>query len=436
MVKGIFFMIESNIQNLSSLSPKQAEIVEYFEAGKNIFVTGKAGSGKSYLLNFLKRIYLNRGLHITASTGIAALNIGGTTIHSWAGIGLANLPIEKIIDNIFSAKMNRVRRKIISAKSLAIDEISMISADILEIVDVVLRQIRQCDQPMGGLQILLFGDFLQLPPVNRFGEKIRFCFESKLWQDLELKSFVLEEIFRQSDEKFIRILNNLRLGTLEESDVEALKTRLNAKDKNAAIKPTILTTHNAKVEKINEEELKRIPQKEAIFKAEYFGDPNKIEFLKKNSVSSENLKLKVGAQVMMIKNTYQKEGIINGSLGIVRDFSPKKSYPIVEFSNGKILTIGPEEWSIEKYDEEKKVVLTEAGMNQIPLILAWAITIHKSQGLTLDKIFCDLSEVFSHGQAYVALSRAKSLEGVFIQSINFNRISSNPEAVRFYQNLQ
>jgi hypothetical protein len=158
--------------------------------------------------------------------------------------------------------------------------------------------------------------------------------------------------------------------------------------------------------------------------------------LKKNCIAAETLKLKVGAQVMMIKNTYQKEGIINGSLGIVRNFSPKKFYPIVEFVNGKILTIAPEEWLIEKYDEEKRLVVTEAGVNQVPLILAWAMTIHKSQGLTLDKISCDLSDVFSPGQAYVALSRARSLEGIFIESINFNRIATNREAVDFYKSLK
>ncbi len=420
----------------TQLSETQLKVIENFTSGKNIFVTGKAGSGKSYLLNFLKLNFSNQGLHITASTGIAAINIGGTTIHSWSGIGIGNLPIEKIIENIFSAKMNKLRRKIISAKALAIDEISMISAETLTMIDQVLQATRQCSKPMGGLQILFFGDFLQLPPINKFDNKFNFCFESETWKSLDLKCFVLEEIFRQSDKKFIQLLSNLRNANLSQEDIQILQSRLNAIDKNNAIKPTILTTHNAKVEAINNEELKKIAEKEVIFSAEYFGEPNKIEFLKKNSIAQEGLKLKIGAQVMMIKNTYQKEGIINGSLGIIRGFSPKKSYPIVEFSNGKILTIGTEEWLIEKYDEEKKLILTEAGMLQIPLILAWAITIHKSQGLTLDKISCDLSEIFSPGQAYVALSRARSLEGVFIKSINFSRIKANQDALKFYEKLR
>ncbi len=425
----------TNFPNIdtSALSNEQIMAVETFIKGENVFVTGGAGSGKSYLLHFLKRNFSHLGLEITASTGIAAVNIGGVTINSWSGIGLANLPVFEIINNLLSKKMSRVRRKIIKAKALAIDEISMISSDVFEILDQVFKVVRQNDLPMGGLQLVLFGDFLQLPPIQKDGREISFCFDSKAWKTLNLKVFALNKIFRQRDERFIRILNNLRLGKIEEEDVEILSSRINAKDNNSAIRPTILTTHNYKVEKINQEELKKIPQLETVFQAIYSGDIYKIEFLKKNCIASDALKLKVGAQVMMIKNTYQKEGIINGSLGIVRDFSPKKNYPIVEFSNGKILSIAPEEWLVERFDEEKKAVVTDAALVQIPLVLAWAMTIHKSQGLTLDKISCDLSDVFADGQAYVALSRAVSLDGVFINSVNFNRIKSNADAVRFYE---
>jgi ATP-dependent DNA helicase PIF1 len=421
--------------DFSLLSDEQISVIEAFESGKNIFVTGGAGSGKSYLLNFLKQNYSKFGLAVAASTGVAALNIGGATIHSWAGIGLGNLPIEQIVENILSPKAAKARRRIRQATALAIDEVSMISAEVLEIIDQVFRQVRQNDKPMGGLQILFFGDFLQLPPVSRIGENFNFCFDSEVWRELNLENFPLKKIFRQSDEKFVKILQNLRIGKIEASDVEALESRIKAEDKSAAIRPTILTTHNAKVEKINQVELQKIPRTQTSFDATYFGNPDKIEFLKRNCLAQNSLSLKVGAQVMMIKNTYQKEGIINGSLGIVRDFSTKKFYPIVEFSNGKILTISPEEWLAERFDEEKKVVIVDAGMNQIPLVLAWAMTIHKSQGLTLDKISCDLSDIFTPGQAYVALSRARSLDGVFIESINFKKITANMAAVNFYSKL-
>ena len=322
----------------SNLSKQQLAVVEAFCAGKNIFVTGGAGSGKSYLLHFLKRNFSHQGLEITASTGIAAVNISGATIHSWAGIGLANMPLEQIIENLFSAKMSRVRRKIIQAKALAIDEISMISAKTLEIINAVLCAVRKNDAVMGGLQTLFFGDFLQLPPIKK-EEDVDFAFQSKVWKSLDLEVFNLEEIFRQKDQNFVKILNNLRFGKVTKDDVELLKSRLKAVDDNLAIRPTILTTHNAKVEKINEMELKKIPQLEMANEAKYFGDVYKIDFLKKNCIASNILRLKVGAQVMMIKNTYQKEGIINGSLGVVKDFSPKKNYPLVEFLNGKIITI-------------------------------------------------------------------------------------------------
>jgi len=298
---------------VTDLSPAQSEVVDAFEKGKNLFITGGAGSGKSYLLSFLKRNYASRGLEVTASTGIAAVNIGGTTIHSWAGIGLANLPIEQIIENIFTAKFLRVRRKIKQAKALAIDEVSMISREVFEILNQVFQAVRENNKPMGGIQMLLFGDFLQLPPVNRGSNYFNFCFNSQTWHDLDLQAFVLDGSFRQGDEKFVKILNNLRVGTLQKNDREVLESRIGVSD-NGVIRPTILTTHNLKVEEINSLELKKITREEIDHVAEYFGEPARIEFLKKNCLAAEMLKLKVGAQVMMIKNTYQKEGIINGSL--------------------------------------------------------------------------------------------------------------------------
>ncbi len=418
----------------SCLSDEQLDVIKSFESGKNIFVTGGAGSGKSYLLSYLKRNYSSLGLEVTASTGIAAVNIGGVTIHSWSGIGLGNLPIEKIVENLNSAKFSRVRKKIRRARALAIDEISMISADLFELLNKVFQAIRENQKPMGGIQILLFGDFLQLPPVNRGSDSFTFCFDSNAWRELDLQCFELKGSFRQKDRTFVDVLNNLRFGSLSRNDRDILQSRVGLID-GGAIKPTILTTHNLKVDQINLSELKKIPYQEQAFSADYFGDLNKIELLKKNCLASQILSLKVGAQVMMIKNTYQKEGIINGSLGIIRDFSPRKNYPVVEFANGKVLTIAPEEWLIERFDEDKKIVVVDAGVSQVPLILSWAITIHKSQGLTLDKISCDLSDAFSPGQVYVALSRARSLEGVFIKSINFDKIFADKNAVNFYRDL-
>lgn len=420
--------------DVSSLSEQQKSVIAAFESGKNILVTGGAGTGKSYLLSFLKRNYGPSRLEVTASTGIAAVNIGGSTIYSWAGIGLANMPLDKIIGNIFTAKFSKLRRKIKQARGLAIDEISMISAEVFAILDKVFQAVRENNMPMGGMQIVLFGDFLQLPPIMN-NQNSGFCFDSEAWRNLDLQVFNLQKTFRQSDDRFINLLNNLRFGKVSDEDKKLLESRLKADDTSQAIKPTILTTHNYKVEKINQDELKKIPYQEVSHQATYDGSLDKIEFLKRNCLAADSLRLKVGSQVMMIKNTFQKEGIINGSLGIVKDFSPRKSYPIVEFANGKTIIIGPEEWLLEKFDEEKGRMVVEASLNQVPLILAWAMTIHKSQGLTLDKISCDLSEAFSPGQIYVALSRARSLSGVFIESINFNKILCSRDAVKFYDKL-
>lgn len=416
----------------SFLNYQQQEIIDNINSGKNILVTGGAGVGKSYLLNYIKNNHHGSNIQVTASTGIAAVNLGATTIHSFAAIGHGNLPLEHIIANLTSFKYNKIKKKIRATNILAIDEISMISAETFDLLDAVFKHVRQNERPFGGMRLALFGDFLQLPPVSKVDSKAEFCFKSKIWQELNLEIFILEEIFRQNDQKFIKILNNLRFGKIDEEDKELLQSRIGVID-NDSIKPTILTTHNYKVERINQLELSKIPQNEIIHQAKYSGNPNKIEFLKKNCLAPEFLKLKIGAQVMMIKNTYQKDGIINGSLGIIRDFSPRLLYPIVEFNNGKTLTIGYEDWSVDVMNEESKEIISEASLSQVPLILAWAITIHKSQGLTLDKISCDLGDAFSPGQIYVALSRTRSLNSLFLSAINLNKIAADDDAIEFYR---
>lgn len=418
--------------SIELLSPEQKQAIYAIEDGDSIFVTGSAGTGKSFLLQYLRRNYLGAGLHITASTGIAAVNIGGQTLHSWSGIGLGNMPAQATIHNLFSAKFSKIRRRIKNARMLAIDEISMISATTFDLLDEVFRAVRNNDKPFGGLQMILFGDFLQLPPVEKNNE-FNFCFSSNAWKNLNPRIFTLKQVFRQQDGEFVELLNNIRYGNITEDDANLLRLRINLNDNSTAIKPTILVTHNSQVDLINREELKKIPETSKFFTAEFLGDENKFDFLRKNCLAYERLELKTGAQVMMLKNTYQKDGIINGSLGIVRGFSDKKTYPIVEFQNGKTITISPEEWALEKFDEESRELKIEAQMIQIPLILSWAITIHKSQGMTLDKVRCDLSKVFVDGQIYVALSRVKTFEGLYIDGLDFDRIKANSKVVEFYK---
>jgi ATP-dependent DNA helicase PIF1 len=423
--------------SIKLLSEDQKQAVYAVEDGESIFVSGSAGTGKSYLLQYLKTNYSDSGLHITASTGIAAVNVGGQTLHSWAAIGLGNLPPEQIIENLFSAKFSRVRRKLKLAKMLAIDEISMISAPIFDLINDLLKAVRQNEKPFGGLQLILFGDFLQLPPINkeRQSSDYQFCFQSKAWKELNPKPIMLETVFRQKDQSFVKLLNNIRFGEIDEDDISVLKSRINLPDKISTIKPTILASHNAQVDAINQIELKKITHNSEKFSAKFSGDSAKIDFLKKNCLAGEILELKIGAQVMMLKNTYQKEGVINGSLGVIKEFSKKSNYPIVEFNNGALLTISPEIWSLEKFDTEKREIVVEAEMSQVPLLLAWAMTIHKSQGMTLDKVKCDLSKVFADGQIYVALSRVKTLEGLYIDGLDFDRIKTNKEIIEFYRSI-
>ena len=423
--------------SISSFSAEQKQVIYSIEDGYNILVTGGAGTGKSYILQYLRSNYLDHGLNITASTGVAAVNIGGQTIHSWSGIGLAKLPAEKIIQNLLSPKLRKIRTRIQLAKMLAIDEISMISAYIFDLLDKVLRSIRQVNKPFGGLQIILFGDFLQLPPVNiaSYPSDYHFCFQSNIWQELKTKTINLKTVFRQQDNIFVKLLNNLRFNSLTQDDLRILQDISKKKYCPSKVKPTILVSHNSQVEKINQFQLNHISEKSSIFKAQFTGDKNKIDFLSKNCIASSSLELKIGAQVMMLKNTYKKFNIINGSLGVVKDFSKNKGYPIVEFSNNKILTIKPVEWLLEQFDQVSNKMIIEASMVQIPLILSWAITIHKSQGMTLDKIQCDLSKVFSDGQIYVALSRVRDLAGLFINGFNPNKIKVNKNVVNFYKKL-
>lgn len=409
--------------------PEEKQIVlNEIRARHNICVTGAAGTGKSFLLKLIKDHFPH--IHITASTGVAAVNVGGVTIHSWAGIGKGTLPATEIAKFINSGPGTKIRRQLRKAKILAIDEISMISASVLNLLDQVFQEVRQNDLPFGGIQMVLIGDFFQLPPVSQDGN-VDFCFLSDAWQDGDFKMFELTEVFRQSDLQFIQLLNNIRHAALNEEDIQLLQHR-QAVDLADDISPTMLATHNYQADKINVEELNKITgEEEVTFKMSESGKEKAIEFLKKNCLAQAELTLKRGAQVMMLKNTLQKQGVINGSIGIITGFTKSKS-PIVKFHNGEVCIITPEEWSTEVFNETTLETEVTGSIKQIPLALAWAITIHKSQGMTLDAVLCDLSKVFAEGQAYVALSRVKSLDGLYIRGFRPSSLRVNSQVREFY----
>ncbi len=415
------------------LSESQKRAVDLIRSGYNTFITGPAGTGKSYLLQFLKRDLQNKNLQITATTGIAAVNINGVTLHHWAALGIESVPLEQIINKAFSSRGTNIRRKLQSTDILAIDEISMLSKETFELLDQLLRKVRDSDIAFGGIQLVLFGDFLQLPPVKSKS----FCFESESWIEANIYVIELQEIFRQKNPRFLKLLNNIRYGIKDIDDIKLLKTRFCAvENHHINIAPTILSTHNNIVEHINLTKLQELPSLEHVFEAQYDGNLNKIEFLKSNCIAQDKLYLKLGAQVIMLKNTYQKQGIINGSNGIVVGFSLKKHYPIVEFENGEVITVTPEAWEIHNFNHLTNELIVEASMIQIPLKLAWAITVHKSQGMTFDKIQCDLQHTFIEGQTYTALSRVRDISGLFISAFNVNNIRANLKVLEFYASLK
>lgn len=415
----------------SYLSESQRKAVDSVVNGDNVFITGAAGTGKSYLLHYIRNTLKDKDIQITATTGIAAVNISGVTLHSWANLGKEDVPIYKIAHKILSPQGIYTRKKILSTDILAIDEISMLSMNTFEMLDELLRVVRGKDVPFGGIQMVLFGDFFQLPPVK----SDNFCFESKVWKEANIKTFILKEVFRQQNQRFIELLDNIRHGIICKDDIDLLKSRFLLKCEGI-VKPTILSTHNNLVEKINFDKLSFLVSEEIIYRAKFSGKQEKIELLKKNCLAKEFLTLKIGSQVMMLKNTYHKYGIINGSTGIVIGFSNKKQYPIVKFENGQEIIVVPEIWEITNFNHDNGESEILATLTQIPLVLAWAVTVHKSQGMTLDKAECDLKESFADGQVYVALSRIRDISGVYIKSFNVNAIRTNSKIIEFYKKIE
>lgn len=406
-------------------------IIDFIRAKHNVCITGAAGTGKSFMLRLIREHFPH--VHVTASTGVAAVNVGGVTIHSWSGIGNGSHSAEEIVRFINSGPGTKIRRNLKKARLLAIDEISMVSANTLELINLVLQKVRCNEQSFGGIQLLVLGDFFQLPPVSK-SQIPEYCFDSMAWKDANFRIFELSEIFRQSDLRFIQLLNNIRYAALNEEDISLLKQRQEAK-LDSHITPTILVTHNAQAEQINIARLNQLNESNLVsFQMTESGKESAVSFLKKNCLASSQLNLKIGAQVMMLKNTLQKQGIINGSIGIITNFNKEKN-PIVRFFNGVETIISPEVWAVETYNETIGKTEVTGSIKQIPLILAWAITIHKSQGMTMDSVLCDLTNVFADGQVYVALSRVKSLDGLFLRGFKTSSLKVNEKVKKFYQQI-
>lgn len=424
----------------------QAEALSILKIGKNVFVTGAAGSGKTYLINsyiaYLKSNNIVMG--ITASTGIAANHMGGVTIHSWAGMGIHShmsaYEMEALLEKQYL--FERFRK----VKVLIIDEVSMLHHFRFDLVNRICQTMKGNDLPFGGIQVVLCGDFFQLPPVVRFGEpEAHFIYESDAWKEANFTICYLEEQFRQKDDALLNILNEIRAGNVSVGSKEIIKKRLRndkesikdgKKSKSSKNETplkvrevTRLFTHNSDVDAINSRHLEDLETiEEETYEMEEKGKEFLVELLKKSCLAPETLHLKIGARVMCVKNNFD-EGYVNGTLGIVSSCRPGAD-PKIRTLDGKVLTIEQASWKIE---EDGKVV---AEIKQYPLRHAWAITVHKSQGMSLDEIEVDLSKSFESGMGYVALSRVRTLDGLFVIGINDKAFDVREDVLVFDDQLK
>lgn len=390
----------------------QEKALAILKSGKNVFLTGSAGTGKTFVLNQYIEYLKARKIRvaITASTGIAATHMNGMTIHSWAGIGVKEQLTSAQLVSMKTKKY--LRDQLEKAKVLIIDEISMLHKTQLGLVDEVLKYFKDSSEPFGGVQVVLCGDFFQLPPIGNSGELSRdkFAFMSESWVHSKFEVCYLTEQYRQNDNKLNAILNEIRSGALSDKNYQVLKDASSNK-LEMVVEPTKLYTHNFDVDKINAEYLGKIPGLAKKFKAKTKGNRNLIETLKNSVLAGEELELKIGAKVMFVKNNLEK-GYVNGTLGQIDSYNDK-GLPVVKINKGKLVAVESEDWTL--YDDQGK---TLANYNQIPLRLAWAITVHKCQGMTLDAAEIDLSKTFEKGQGYVALSRLKKLENLQLHGLN------------------
>lgn len=398
----------------------QDEALAILESGASVLLTGAAGTGKTYVLNkFIKRARKRgQSIAVTATTGLAATHLNGTTIHAWSGIG-----VHDSIDKYAAAKLGKTRHDLIKkADVLVIDEISMLHDFRLDMVDEVLRIVRGSLEPFGGVQVILCGDFFQLPPVNRRDSRQgSFVIASNAWQQGAFEVCYLEKQYRQtSDQDYTDILNGIRKGYLTRSQLDVLQSRSQAIDDPFATRTRLLTV-NVDVDSVNNAQLDELEGNVHEYDMETHGGKNYVEQLKRSCLAPETLRLKKGAAVMCIKNA-QDRRYANGSLGIVVGFEKSTDYPIIELTNGRKITVKYETWELMDGDKRR------AQISQLPLRLAWAITVHKSQGMTLDAARIDLSKAFVEGMGYVALSRVRGLKHLILDGLNGMALRVSPLA--------
>lgn len=418
-----------------TLNDEQSFAIKCLKLKKNIFITSKgAGCGKTYLLNYIKDSFgsfwgFNKNVITTATTGVAALLLNqGRTIHNWAGIGIGDKPVSELINNIKKCKADLRWMKV---DILIIDEISLMSPSLFDKLEEIARLIRNNNKPFGGIQLILSGDWLQLPNID----SEYYAFESKSWNKCIDITVYLKKILRQKNIHFQYILNLIRIGNINSEVKETLLSRVNKNlDNPYGIKPTKLFCINSDIERINNNELNKLKKKGQYIK-DYLIQINlkyksnlSFDQICKLSNLPKNLNLTEGCQVMLLTNLNLDSELVNGSRGIIKTFS-ENGLPIVTFLNN--MTIEIEYKNIDIVIDDKII----GTIKQIPLKLAYASTIHKMQGSTLDYVIIDLEKMFEVSQGYVGLSRVKDLDCLSISKINFEKFKVNKKALQFYEEL-
>ncbi len=438
------------------LSIEQQLSFDKYVQGHNIFITGPGGSGKSALIKIIHKHAYNqfKDIQVTALTGCASvlLNCRAKTLHSWAGIGLGNGTTEQLITKIKKNKFAKASWK--KTDILVVDEVSMLSLKLFNMLNDIGKAVRGNSRPFGGIQLIFSGDFFQLPPVgdNSEPDTQRFCFESEEWNTVFHRDCQIQlvKIFRQTDDTYTNILNQIREGKIKRKSNDLLIQYVGRPfDPNLVAEPTKLYPTRNKVENINNTKMSALNGAEKEYKIKYLkdlemtkNDRNKrleysdkdvqmeLDFLANNLICDKEMKLKVGSQVMCIVNIQSDTGIeiCNGSQGIVTDFCEITGCPRVKFNNGIERVMIRNVWASDK--------IPGIGVSQVPLILAWALTIHKSQGATMDTAEIDVgSGIFECGQTYVALSRVKSLDGLYLTSFDATKIRINKKVKEFYESM-
>lgn len=402
---------------------KQSTALDILKSGSNVFLTWQAGSGKTYVLNQYIDYLKNSGVKIsvTASTGIAATHLSGRTIHSRSGVGIKDTISDYDLENMF--KKPYLHKNIQKTHVLIIDEISMLSASTLDAVEKIVRYFVDRTRPFGGIQVVVCWDFFQLPPITRYwaSKENIFARQSDMRNQMEFSVCYLSEQHRQSDEIFLNILNKIRSNTIDEESIQYLRERFHKKI-DSVVEPTKLYTHNVDVDRINDIELAKIKATEHSFSMNTKWKENVITAFKKWILAVEELILKKWASVIFIKNS-SDGSYVNGTLWKVVWFDSEDGFPLVKINSGDVIHTWLETRMLEDWD---KII---AKAFQVPLKLAWAITVHKSQWMSLDAAEIDLSKVFEYGQSYVALSRVKSLSWLKLVWLNEDKLEVHPEVL-------